>query len=66
LHRLSCLLAIVSSVLSFGHCIVCPSVFWPLYRRSFYLLAIVSSVLQLTASDYFFGIFQFVLPVATL
>jgi hypothetical protein len=43
LHRLSCLLAIVSSVLSFGHCIVCP-VFWPLYRLSC-LLAIVSSVL---------------------
>jgi hypothetical protein len=34
-----------SSVLSFGHCIVCPSVFWPLYCLSFCLLAIVLSVL---------------------
>jgi hypothetical protein len=40
-----CLLAIVLSVLlSFGHCIVCPSVFWPLYGLSFCLLAIVLSV----------------------
>jgi hypothetical protein len=32
-------------LLSFGHCIVCPSVFWPLYCLSFCLLAIVLSVL---------------------
>ena len=40
------LLAIVLSVLlSFGHCVVCPSVFWPLCCLSFCLLAIVLSVL---------------------
>ena len=40
------LLAIVLSVLlSFGHCVVCPSVFWPLCYLSFCLLAIVLSVL---------------------
>jgi hypothetical protein len=45
-------LTIVLSVLlsfSFGHCVVCPSVFffWPLYYLSFclFLLAIVLSVL---------------------
>jgi hypothetical protein len=35
----------LSVLLSFGHCIVCPSVFWPLYCLSFCLLAIVLSVL---------------------
>ena len=41
-----CLLAIVLSVLlSFGHCVICPSVFWPLCYLSFCLLAIVLSVL---------------------
>ena len=40
------LLAIVLSVLlSFGHCVVCSSVFWPLCCLSFCLLAIVLSVL---------------------
>jgi hypothetical protein len=41
-----CLLDIVLFVLlSFGHCIVCPSVFWPLYCLSFCLFDIVLSVL---------------------
>jgi hypothetical protein len=68
LHRLSCLLAIVSSVLSFGHCIVCP-VFWPLYRLSFCLLAIVSSVLLsfghciVCPSAYGFWLLLWYLPV---
>ena len=40
------LLAIVLFVLlSFGHCVICPSVFWPLCYLSFCLLAIVLSVL---------------------
>ena len=30
---------------SFGHCVICPSVFWPLCCLSFCLLAIVLSVL---------------------
>jgi hypothetical protein len=34
LYCLSFLLAIVLSVLFFGHCIVCPF-FWPLYCLSF-------------------------------
>jgi ABC-type transport system involved in multi-copper enzyme maturation permease subunit len=39
-------LAIVLSVLlSFGHYVVCPSVFWPLCCLSFCLLAIMLSVL---------------------
>jgi hypothetical protein len=37
-------MVIALSILSFGHCIVCPS-FWPLYCLSF-LLAIVLSVLS--------------------
>ena len=39
-------------LLSSGHCIVCP----PTY--GFFLLAIVLSVLRLTASEYSFGIFK--------
>jgi hypothetical protein len=55
-----CILAIVLSVLlSFGHCIICPSVFWPLYYLSFCLLAIVLSVLlRFTTSNYTFGIIK--------
>jgi hypothetical protein len=47
---------ILTSLVSFGHCIVCSSIdgFWlPLW----YLMVIVLSVLRLTASDYLFGIF---------
>ena len=47
---------LITSLVSVGHCVVCPSVygFWlPLW----YLLAIVLSVRQFTASDYHFGIF---------
>jgi hypothetical protein len=41
-----CLLAFVLSVLlSFGHCVVCSSVFWPWCCLFFCLLAIVLSVL---------------------
>ena len=46
----------ITPLVSFDHCIVCPSIygFWlPLW----YLLTIVLSVLRLTASDYPFGIF---------
>jgi hypothetical protein len=40
-----------------GHCVVCPSVFWPLCCLSFCLLTIVLSVLRcMLASDYLFGI----------
>ena len=54
------LLAIVLSVLlSFGHCIVCSSVFWPLYCLFFCLLAIVLLVLlRFTASGYPICIFN--------
>jgi hypothetical protein len=48
LHYLSFCLAIVLSLLPFGHCIVCPF-FWPLYCLSF-LLAIVLSVKERTAN----------------
>ena len=47
---------LITSLVSFGHCIVCPSIYsyWlPLW----YLLAIVLSVLWSTATDYLFGIF---------
>jgi hypothetical protein len=54
---------------SFGHCVVCSSVFWPLCCLFFCLLAIVLSVLlsfghcvvcssSYTDSDYPFGIFK--------
>jgi hypothetical protein len=47
---------LITSLVSFGHCVVCPLiyVFWlPLW----YLLSIVLSVLWFTTSDYLFGIF---------
>jgi hypothetical protein len=47
LYFLSFLLAIALSVLSFGHCIVCPF-FWPLHCLSF-LLASALSVLSFGA-----------------
>ena len=54
--------AVLSVLLSFGHCVVCPSVFWPLCCLSFSLLAIVLSVLfRFMDSDYPFGIFKLVL-----
>jgi hypothetical protein len=40
-----CLLVIVLSILSFGHCVVYPSVFWSLCCLSFCLLVIVLSIL---------------------
>ena len=57
LHCLSCdLPLLISPLVSFGHCIVCPAIyhFWLLL---WYLLAIVLSVLRFTTSDYSFGIF---------
>jgi hypothetical protein len=47
------LVFVLSVLLSFGHCVVCSSVFWPLCCLFFCLLAIVLSVLlQFTDSDY--------------
>jgi hypothetical protein len=51
-----CLRILITPLVSFGHYIVCPSVYgfwWHLW----YLLAIVLSVLRFTDSDYTFGIF---------
>jgi hypothetical protein len=57
LYFLSCdLPLLITPLVSFGHCIVCPAIyhFWlPLW----YLLATVLSVLRFTTSDYPFGIF---------
>ena len=58
LYFLSCdLPLLITPLVSFGHCIVCPAIyhFWlPLW----YLLVIALSVLRLTTSDYPFGIFK--------
>jgi hypothetical protein len=45
------------TLVSFGHCIICPSIygFW---LHFFFLFDIVLSVLLFTASDYTFGIFK--------
>jgi hypothetical protein len=49
----------LSVLLSFGHCVVCSSVFWPLCCLFFCLLAIVLSVLlRYTDSDYTFDILK--------
>ena len=58
LYRLSyfdlCLL--ITPLSSFGHCIVCPTLIYAFWLPLWYLLAIVSSVLRFTASDYPFAI----------
>jgi hypothetical protein len=57
LHCLSFdLRLLITPLVSFGHCIVCPSIygFW---LHLWYLLAIALSFLRFTASDYTFGIF---------
>ena len=59
LYRLSyfdlCLL--ITPLVSFGHCIVCPTLIYAFWLPLWYLLAIVWSViLQLMPSDYPFGI----------
>ena len=49
---------LITSLESFGHCVVCSSSMYGFWLPLWYLLAIVLSVLLLcTASDYFFGIF---------
>ena len=60
LYRLSyfdvCLL--ITPLVSFGHCIVCPTLIYAFWLPLWYLLAIVSSVLLwCMPSDYPFGIF---------
>ena len=55
LHWLSYLRLLITMLVSFGHCIDCPSIygFW---LPRWYLLAIVLTVLLFTASDYHVGI----------
>ena len=60
LYRLSyfnvCLL--ITTLISFGHCIICPTLIYAFWLPYWYLLAIVSSVLlRCMPSDYPFGIF---------
>ena len=47
---------LITSLVSFGHCIVCPSSIYGFWLPLWYLLAIVLSVL-FTDFDYLFGIF---------
>ena len=54
---------LITSLVSFGRCVACPSTYGfrlPLW----YMLAIVLPVLRLTASDYPFGIFKRLLKLA--
>jgi hypothetical protein len=44
-------------LVSFGHCVVCPSLIYGLWLSLWYLLAIALSVLWFTDYDYPFGIF---------
>jgi hypothetical protein len=49
---------LITSLVSFGHCVVCPSLIYGFWSPLWYLLAIVLSVLlRFTDSDYLFGIF---------
>ena len=49
---------LITSLVSSGHCIVCPPSIYSFWLHLWYLLAIVLCVLPLfTASDYLFGIF---------
>ena len=58
----------ITSLVSFGHCVVCPSSIYGFRLPLWYLLVIVLSVLlQFTDSDYLFGIFTiFFLPQSIL
>ena len=48
----------ITSLVSFGHCVVCPSSIYRFWLHLWYLLAIVlSDRLRFTDSDYIFGIF---------
>jgi hypothetical protein len=49
-------MTVKTALVSFGHCIDCPSIYGFWWRR-WYLLAIVLTVLLFTASDYHVGIF---------
>ena len=51
------LLLLIASLVSFGHCVVCPSSTYSFLLSLWYLLVIVSSVLLLTPSYCLFGIF---------
>ena len=48
---------LVTPMVSFGHCIVCPSSIYGFWLPLWHLLAIVLSVLQYTVSGYPYGIF---------
>jgi hypothetical protein len=48
---------LITPLVSVGHCIVCLSLTYSFWLPRWYLLAIVSSVFQFTASDYPVGIF---------
>jgi len=48
---------LITLLVYFGHCIVCPSSVYGFWLHLWYLLAIVLSVLRFTDSDYTFGIF---------
>ena len=50
---------LITSLVSFGHCIVCRSIWLPLW----YLLVIVLSVVPFMVSDYLFGIFNLFWPL---
>ena len=51
------LLLLIIPLVSLGHCVVSPSMSYGFWLSRWYLLAIVLSVLRVTASDYPFGIF---------
>jgi hypothetical protein len=48
---------LITPLVSFGHCIVCPSLIYVFWLPLWYLLTIVLSVLWSTSSDYPVGIF---------
>ena len=52
------ILIMITSLVSFGHCVVCPSSIYRSWLLLWYLLAIVLSLLlRFTDSDYLFGVF---------
>jgi hypothetical protein len=48
---------LITPLVSFGHCVVCPSSIYGFWLPLWYLLVIVLSVLRFTAFDYPFGMF---------
>jgi hypothetical protein len=57
---------LITPLVSFSHCVVCPSSFCGFWLPPWYLVVIMLSVLRFTASDYLLGILDLRLLITSL